>query len=145
MSENLLVIDASNQVLGRVASVAAKRALCGDSVVVVNVEKAVISGRKLGVLAEAKHQLTTRTLGSQKRAPTHPRRPDVYARRVMRGMLPWKKPRGKTAFRNLRVYTGVPEEYSSKPMHRIANADASKLRCRYVTLEELSMEIGGVK
>lgn len=143
MSEEPFIIDAANLVLGRVASVAAKRALSGDRVVVVNVEKAVITGRRLGIVDEARRFLRTRTHGSQEKAPKHPRRPDTYARRVMRGMLPWKKPKGKAAFRRIRVHMGVPGEYSSKLMHRIEHAKASRLRCTYVTLEELSQEIGG--
>ncbi|MFH0848737.1 MAG: 50S ribosomal protein L13 [archaeon] len=144
MSAEPFVIDASNQILGRVASAAAKRALNGERVVVVNVEKAVISGRKLRTLEDVKIMLGTRTHQSQERAPRHPRKPDLYARRVVRGMLPWKKPSGKVAFRKVHVHMGVPEEYMSKEMHRIAGADASKLHCSYITLAELSREIGGM-
>lgn len=143
MSNDLMVIDASNQILGRVASMAAKEALSGHKVVVVNAEKAVITGRRQRVFADAKHRLRTKTHGSQEKAPTHPRRPDTYFRRVIRGMLPWKKPRGKAAFRNVKVFIGVPDEYTNQPVQRPLDADASKLRCRYVTVEELSREIGG--
>jgi len=58
-------------------------------------------------------------------------------------MLPWKKPRGKSAFRNVKVFIGMPEEYAGKPLRRLPEADASKLRCRYMTVGELSKEIGG--
>jgi large subunit ribosomal protein L13 len=58
-------------------------------------------------------------------------------------MLPWKKPRGKLAFRNVKVFIGIPEEYAGKPLHRLPKADASKLRCRFMTVGELSREIGG--
>jgi large subunit ribosomal protein L13 len=143
MSAELILIDASNHVLGRIASIAAKKALEGRKVVIVNAEKAVITGRKRSIIEDAKRRLGTRTLASQEKAPVHPRRPDMYFRRVIRGMIPWKKPKGKTAFKNVKVFIGVPEEYAGKPLQRFSQADASKLRCRYVTIDELSREIGG--
>jgi large subunit ribosomal protein L13 len=134
MSTEPILIDASNH---------AKQALDGRKVVVVNAEKAVIAGRRKKTIAAAMHMLKTGTHGSQEKAPVHPRRSDMYFRRVVRGMLPWKKPRGKSAFRNVKVFIGIPEEYAGKPLRRLPEADASKLRCRYMTVGELSKEIGG--
>jgi large subunit ribosomal protein L13 len=102
------VIDASGLILGRLASHVAKRILIGEDIVVVNADKAVITGSKENIVGEFKARLRTRTLGSQKKAPKHPRRPDNYVRRVVRGMLPWKKPKGRLAYRRLKVYIGVP-------------------------------------
>lgn len=143
MSVDPLLIDASNHIMGRVASVAAKQALHGRKVVVLNAEKAIIAGQKLKTIRAAMHELTTGTHGSQENAPTHPRRADTYFRRVIRGMLPRKKPRGKAAFSNVKVFIGVPEEYSGKQLERLPDADASKLRCRYITVGELCNAIGG--
>ena len=143
MSKQPVVIDASNLVLGRLASFAAKRALQGEEVVVFNVENAVISGTKANIVEEAMRRLKTRTLAAQFKAPTHPRRPDTYVRRVIRGMMPRKKPKGRNALRRVRVYIGVPEEYQGKVTVKIPEADASKLRCKYITVGELSEEIGG--
>jgi len=143
VSKQPVVIDASNLVLGRLASFAAKRALQGEEVVVFNVENAVISGTKANIVEEAMRRLKTRTLAAQFKAPTHPRRPDTYVRRVIRGMMPRKKPKGRNALRRVRVYIGVPEEYQGKATVKIPEADASKLRCKYITVGELSEEIGG--
>lgn len=145
MSEQTVVIDATNQILGRMASFAAKTALQGKNVVIVNAEKAVISGRRKSILEEAMLRLKTRTLASQEKAPTHPRRPDQYVHRVVRGMLPWRKPRGKQAFHRIRVFIGLPEEFSSIQPQRIKSADASKLRGPYITVNDLSGEIGGIQ
>lgn len=143
MSKQPVIIDASNLILGRVASFAAKRALQGEEVVVFNAENAVISGTKANIVEEAKRRLKTRTLASQYKAPTHPRRPDTYVRRVIRGMLPRRKPKGSAALKRIRVYIGTPEEFRDKSTVKIPNADASKLPCSYVTVGELSEEIGG--
>lgn len=137
------VVDATNAVLGRLASYVAKEALRGRRVVVINAEKAVISGTKARVVARAKTKLKTRTLANQAKTPTHPRRPDNYVRRVIRGMLPWKKSRGKEAFHRVRVYIGSPEDYASRPQQKVPEADAAKLRVPYITVGQLSKEIGG--
>ncbi len=143
MSKEPIVLDAKNQILGRLASFAAKRALSGDMVVVLNAEKAIISGRRKSIVEEAKHILNTRTLGAQANAPVHERRPDLYFRRVVRGMLPWKKAKGRTALHNVHVFIGVPEEFSGKSIMQVPGADGSKLTSPYVTLEDLATEIGG--
>jgi large subunit ribosomal protein L13 len=143
MPREPLVLDAKDQILGRLASFVAKRAINGDMVVVLNAEKAVISGRRSNIIEEAKRRLKTRTLGTQTHAPVHQRRPDLYFRRVVRGMLPWKKAKGKAAFHRVHVFVGVPEEFSGKVMARVPGAEASRLTSSYVTLEKLSAEIGG--
>jgi large subunit ribosomal protein L13 len=138
-----LVLDAKNQIVGRLASYAAKQAIEGYMVVVLNAEKAVISGRRSNVIEEAKRRLRTRTLGHQENAPVHQRRPDLYFRRVIRGMLPWSKPKGRAAYHRVHVYMGVPEEFIGKGITSAPGADASKLLSPYVTLEDLATEIGG--
>jgi large subunit ribosomal protein L13 len=143
MSREPIVLDAKDQILGRLASFTAKRALNGDMVIVLNAEKAVISGRRKNIVEEATRRLRTRTLGTQTHAPVHQRRPDLYLRRVVRGMLPWKKAKGRAAFHRVHVYIGVPEEFSGKTMIRPPAADASRLTSPYVTLEDLATEIGG--
>jgi large subunit ribosomal protein L13 len=143
MSREPIVLDAKDQILGRLASFVAKRAIDGDMVVVLNAEKAVISGRRSNIIEEAKRRLETRTLGTQTHAPVHQRRPDLYFRRVVRGMLPWKKAKGKAAFHRVHVFMGVPEEFSGKVTMKVPASDASRLTSAYVTLEKLSAEIGG--
>ncbi|HKM51197.1 MAG TPA: 50S ribosomal protein L13 [Candidatus Bathyarchaeia archaeon] len=140
---NELIIDAKNQILGRLASYAAKQAIDGNMVIVLNAEKAVISGKRTNIVEEAKRRLETRTLGHQENAPVHQRRPDLYLRRVVRGMLPWSKPKGRAAYHRVHVYVGVPEEFTGKKATIVPGADASKLLSPYVTLEDLATEIGG--
>src|SRR5260370_42474071 len=128
------IVDASNLILGRMASYVAKKAIDGKSMVVINAERAVISGTKARVVARAKLKLKTRTLGNLDKGPTHPRKPDGYVRRVIRGMLPWKKSVGKEAFHRVKVYIGTPSEYLDLPPPTIAVANASGLRAPYRTV-----------
>lgn len=138
-----LILDAKNQILGRFASYVAKQAIEGNRVVVLNAEKAVISGRRSNIVEEAKRRLATRTLGTQSHAPVHQRRPDLYLRRVVRGMLPWDKPKGRAAFHRVSVFMGIPQEYADKDAATVPNAEASRLVSSYMTLGDLAKEIGG--
>src|SRR3989454_4525734 len=109
------IVDASNLILGRMASYVAKKALDGKSMVVINAERAVISGTKQRVVARAKQKLKTRTPGNLEKSPTIPRKPDAKVRKAIRGMLPWKKTGGKDAFHRVKVYIGTPSEDLDRP------------------------------
>lgn len=134
-----MVIDASGAILGRLASIVAKRLLSGERIVIVNAEKAVLSGKRLSLLREMKEFLQVGHLG---KGPHHPRRPDRILRRTIRGMLPRRKPKGVEAYRRLKVYLGVPKEYEGAELEVISEAKVDKLRCPYVTLGELAKGIG---
>jgi len=133
------VIDASGLILGRMASVVAKRLLLGESIVIVNAEKATISGKRLSRVREAKAFLE---VGHPGKGPFHPRRPDQIVRRTVRGMLPHRLPKGQAALKRLRVFLGVPLEFQAVTFETIPRADVNKLKCPYVTVEEFAKEIG---
>jgi large subunit ribosomal protein L13 len=133
------VIDASGLILGRMASIIAKRLLLGESIIVVNAEKAVISGRRLSRVREAKKFLE---VGHPGKGPFHPRRPDQIIRKTVKGMLPRRLPKGQAALRRLRVFLGLPEEFKVLTLQSIPEANASKLKCPYVTVGEFAKEIG---
>jgi len=139
-SENVAIIDAKGLILGRMASVVAKRLLQGESIVILNAENAAISGKKLSIVEEAK---TFLEVGHPRKGPYHPRRPDRIVRRTVRGMLPWRKPKGREAYKRLRVYLGIPKEFAGKQAETIPEAKAAKLKSPYITVGELAKEIGG--
>jgi large subunit ribosomal protein L13 len=141
-SEEIRVIDASNAILGRLASIVAKRLLNGEKIAIINAEKAIISGKFDSIIEKYKEWLKIRTHTNPKKGPFHYRRPDKLVKRVIRGMLPWKNPRGKQAYKRLRVYIGVPEEFKNKEVERVKEVDASRLRGSYITIFELSQLIG---
>jgi len=137
--EGFKVINADGLILGRMASIIAKRLLKGEKIAVVNAEKAVISGKRKSKIAEAKEFLE---VGHPGKGPFHYRRPDRILRRTIRGMLPYKQPKGKQAYKRLRVFIGVPDEFKSVEMETIEEAKAEKLTCPYFTLGEFAKEIG---
>lgn len=138
-SGNAVVIDAKGLILGRMASIVAKRLLQGESIIIVNAEKAAISGKRLSRVREAK---TFLEVGHPRKGPYHPRRPDRIVRRTVRGMLPRKKPKGQQAYKRLKVYLSTPPELNNSETQTIPEASAERLRCPYITVGELAKEIG---
>ncbi len=139
-----VVIDASGLVLGRLASVVAKRLLMGERVIIINAEKALISCNKRKSLVDRfKERLRKRThYNPEKTGPKWPRRPDGIVRRTIRGMLPRKTPRGRAALKRLRVYIGVPEHYAQAPKETIPEALPKSHRAKYITVAEVAKELG---
>jgi large subunit ribosomal protein L13 len=133
------MIDAKGLILGRMASIVAKRLLNGERIIIVNAEEAVISGKRLSVLRESKDFLQ---VGHFRKGPLHPRRPDTIVKKVIRGMLPRKKPKGRDALKRLRVYIGVPQELKEKEKGPIPEADARDLRGPYIKVSELARNVG---
>jgi large subunit ribosomal protein L13 len=133
------VVNGDGLILGRMCSLVAKRLLNGERVIIVNAEKTVLSGKKKSKVAEAKEFLE---VGAPERGPFHSRRPDRIVRKTVRGMVPWKQPKGKTAYKRLKVFMGVPEELKDRQMETLSEAEASKLRGPHFTLAELATEIG---
>jgi large subunit ribosomal protein L13 len=133
------VVNADRLILGRMATTVAKRLLMGEEIAVVNAEKAVISGRKGNKVTEAKEFLG---VGGVNRGPYHYRKPDRIVKKTIKGMLPFKKPKGKEAYRRLKVFIGVPENLENVKMETVADADSKKLKCSYFSVGQFSREIG---
>jgi large subunit ribosomal protein L13 len=136
------VINADGQILGRLASMVAKRLLCGEKIAIVNAERIAISGKGSTASREYKKTLRIRTLINPAKGPFHPRRPDGIVRRTIRGMLPWDRARGKEAFRHLAVFIGVPQEFKNSKFESLPEARIERLSGRFVRLEEVSREMG---
>lgn len=133
------VVDASGLVLGRAASVIAKRLLNGETIVVVNAEKSVVTGGRSAAIA---HYTEARARGSVRSGPHFPRYPDRIFRRTVRGMLPHLQTRGKVAFRRLEVHIGVPPEYVGQPTETLELAKARPTLRPPVTLAEITKLLG---
>ena len=138
-SKSFTIVDADGLILGRMASKVAKRLLTGEEIVIVNAEKAVMSGRKRSKVAEAKEFLA---VGGVNRGPFHYRRPDRIVRKTVGGMIPSKKPKGKQAYKRLRVFMGIPDDLKSQKMETVPEAQAKKLTCPYFTVADLAKNIG---
>ena len=140
MSVQRTVIDAEGLILGRMASIVAKRLLEGERIEIVNAEGAVVSGKRLKVINDRKEFLNVG--GRNMRGPIHYRRPNAMVRRTIRGMLPHRKARGRDAFRRLRVHIGVPRELEAAQPESLPDAHLNRLKGRYVSVGEIARNIG---
>ncbi len=138
-TETVTTINAEGLILGRMASEIAKRLLRGEKIVIVNAEKSVISGRKRSKVIEAKEFLE---VGAPERGPFHQRRPDRIVRRTVRGMLPYKRPKGIQAYKRLTVFMGIPDKFKDRKMETLEKAHFRKLTCPHFTVGELAKEVG---
>lgn len=136
--------DADDHILGRMSSVLAKQLLKGEIITVVNVEKAVISGTPKATIESYKVRVKR---GDPIKGPFFPRTPDGIFRRAVRGMLPMKKAKGRSAYKRLRVSIGVPDVLKSKSeqFKKIKAADAQRLKTKRIQLCDLSVALGAKK
>jgi large subunit ribosomal protein L13 len=111
-----LVFDASDKILGRLAShvaselLTARKAGGQKRVIIVNAEKAVVTGPKTAVFANYDQKYK---LNHPRKGPFFPRMPDQILKRTVRGMLPYQKnSSGRNSLRDLRVMIGTPANLS---------------------------------
>ncbi len=109
-----IIINANNAPLGRIASYAAKQALLGRLIVVVNCNDALVSGRNENIMKE--YRIARSRGGSSLNGPHFPKSPERLMKRAIRGMLSYKEGRGNTAFKNILCYNSTPSEYKDMKM-----------------------------
>ena len=98
--------------MGRVAIFAAKQALLGRKVFVVNSGEALITGRKSNILE--KYKTMRARGGTAQKGPFFSKSPEKIMKRIIRGMIPYKKGRGRTALKDVLCYNDVPKELEVK-------------------------------
>ncbi|MEM2907187.1 MAG: 50S ribosomal protein L13, partial [Candidatus Odinarchaeota archaeon] len=103
-----------------------------------------ISGKRNQVLEQYRGRTNLRTATAPWKGPFHYKQPDRIIKRTVRGMLPFKTARGREAYKRLRVYIGLPEDVKLNEVETIKNISADKLKNKYITIKELSKELGWV-
>lgn len=132
----MAIIDAEGAILGRLSSLIAKRLLNGEEITVVNAEKVLLSGSKEKTF---QGYFEAYQRGKAIKGPYYPRMPDRIIRRTVRGMLPIKTARGKTALMRLQVYTGKPKNIGDDKIEIQPRPEKGK---RYTELGEISELLG---
>lgn len=109
-----------------------------DEIVIVNAEKAVVSGRRRYNIERYKME---RDVGSVRKGPRFPKEADRIFRRTVRGMLPMKDTKGIEALKRLRVYIGIPMEFKGKDVEKLEEYQ-NKHVANVTTLYEICKELG---
>ena len=138
----MVVVNAAECIAGRMCSKVSKLLLQGTRVTIVNAEKAVLSGHRYMLIEEYKKKLDISSATNPVHGPFHPRRPDTILTRLVRGMLPKRKSRGREAFRRLRVYVGVPEKLGTRKLLSFDDSKITKPASYYITIGDVAREIG---
>ena len=120
-----VVIDAENQVLGRLSSEIAKRLRgkhktnftphvdCGDNVIVINAEKVRLTGQKW---TQKEYVTHTGYPGGQRHITPEKlieKKPTAIVEKAVKGMLP-KNRLGAVLFSNLHVYAGAQHPHEAQ-------------------------------
>lgn len=131
VTKEWVVIDATNQVLGRLAERAAfmlrgkhkpnftPHVDCGDNVIIINAEKIRLTGKKMTDKVYVRH---TGYPGGQRFETAEnllKRKPLALVEHAVKGMLP-KTRLGSELFRNLHVYEG-PEHPHAAQQPKVIN------------------------
>jgi len=121
-------IDAENAVMGRMGSYVAKQLLKGNEVIVNNAEKVLLTGSLENNLARIK--TLRKKGGSSQKGPLVSKVPERLLKRMIRGMLPWDRTRGREAWKRLKCYNGVQEPNGKR--------FDEKLPIKFVTLKQIT-------
>ena len=119
------VVDATDQVLGRLASEVARRLRgkhkatftphmdTGDYIVVVNAQKIRVTGNKTEDKMYHRHSGYIGGLKSINFAKLRDKSPETIIERAVKGMLP-KGPLGREMFRKLKIYGGPEHRHTAQ-------------------------------
>ena len=132
MEQKEIVIDATETILGRLASYAAKQALLGKKVTILNCARVIVTGNPKSI---QNHYYERRNRGGANfKGPYFPQQPFRIVKRTIRGMLPYRRGRGQDAVKNIICYDNVPEKFQEAKMEKVVQ---KPLKTRTITLEKL--------
>jgi len=130
VNKEWVLIDAENEVLGRLASVTAKflrgkyktnftpHVDCGDNVIIINADKIRLTGNKWDQKEYMRH--TGYPGGQRTTSATElmAKKPEAMVEKAIKGMLP-KNKLGADLFRNLYVYAGTEHNQEAQKPKKI--------------------------
>lgn len=130
VTKEWVVLDATDQVLGRLATKAAfmlrgkhkpnftPHVDCGDNVIIINAEKIRLTGNKMDQKTYVRHSGYPGGQSSETAKELHKRRPLALVEHAVKGMLP-KTRLGSELFRNLYVYEGPEHPHQAQEPKQI--------------------------
>jgi len=137
-----MIVDAKDNVAGRLASKVAKAIINGERVTVINSQDLVIVGNKKSIL----EKFTTRVDGAVKSnphyGPKYDRIPSKIFRRMVRNMLPTKKRAKERIIKQLRVFNTTAKGIDSKEAIIFEEIKFNH-RNNYIKLKDVALLLGG--
>jgi len=136
----MIVIDGEGCILGRLSAYVAKELTKGETVVVVNAEKIIVTGNMKDIVAKYTQRIGLRDIAKPVKSPHYPKRPDLFVKRTVRGMIPYRTRRGREMYRKMRTYMGVPKEYKDTKAIKVGERKSDT--ARVITVEKICKELG---
>ncbi|MBU2612695.1 MAG: 50S ribosomal protein L13 [Nanoarchaeota archaeon] len=119
------VVQGKGVPLGRLASFAAKEALKGEEISIINCNEVIITGN----YKSTKENFDTKRsrVGSGQRGPKHSATTEKIVKRAIRGMLPnAREGRGRIALKKIKCYSKVPKELEKEKVIEIPTSKKIK-------------------
>ncbi|MEW6529146.1 MAG: 50S ribosomal protein L13 [Candidatus Micrarchaeota archaeon] len=135
----MIIVDGKDMILGRIASRIAKKLLAGEEVHLINAEKIVVSGTPKNIIMDYIKKRRLQQKATPEYSPKWPKLPHLMVRRIIRGMLPFKKAQGKAAFKKLKVYASDPNLKGEVVSFEDAK---NKGFAYYVTISQICKQLG---
>jgi large subunit ribosomal protein L13 len=127
-----IVVDATGAIFGRLCSYAAKQALEGSEIVILNSEKAVITGNRADILMHYREKKARG--GKSRKGPHYPRESKRMMKRAIRGMLPnYRWGIGKQAFGRIKCYEGIPTEFAKEKTIKFESKKIEALKLKDIS------------
>ena len=136
----MIVIDGENSVLGRLSTEVAQKALNGEQIHIINAEKVIITGNPVRIAQKYKQRRKIKDSAKPEKSPKLPRRPDLFVKKSIRGMLPRKTKRGAQAYRRIKAHIGTPANLEKT--EKIKTAQHKESRTKNITVLELCKQLG---
>lgn len=134
-----IIYDAKGAVVGRLSTAVVKDLLKGNEVFIINSEEAILSGNTQPIVEKLK-RLMNMGRSSSLKGPKIIRSSDRILKRMIRGMLPWDKPRGRAAFKRLKCFIGNGE-FSEDDLKNVKKVGIKK-PIKYVEMRKV---VGALK
>ena len=130
------IIDGKNAILGRLESYAAKVALKGEEVAILNCEQIIITGSRQDIQED--FQQRKKRVGTLQVGPKVSVSSEKIVKRTIRWMLPDHRAwRGREAFKRIKCYVGIPKEFEKREVIKLDLNITKTPKNKYLQVKEI--------
>ena len=133
-----LIIDANNAIVGKLSALVAKTALEGNTVKVINSEKAIMTGNREFIVQRYYNKRLQKNKANPEESFKLSRRPDLFLKKIIKGMLPKHNRKGSDAEKRIICYYGNPENLTAQPFKYTGET----VKSTTTTLETICLALG---
>jgi len=136
----MIVIDGENCRLGRLGTFVASELKKGEQVKIINAEKIVITGDPVQIKQNYKALYDIKDISNPRKSPKMSKRPDLFVKRCIRGMVPHRTPKGAAQMRNLIALMG--SDYPELKKNAIKAGELTNTNVKTITILEICRYMG---